>query len=295
MASIQSRMINRSLKRMVQGCFTEGLKLERLRKDDFRVPSPSVRKRCLPEPFSHDNIEGTWLHPGKKNKGNANKTILYFHGGAYVSGPSILHWRMLCHICCDSGYDGLLVNYRLAPEHPYPAGLSDMESAYEYLLKKRDSGDIVFMGDSAGGGLALALAMKLRDDGKPLPRKLVLLSPWLSHEMEGPETESQTGLDNMLALPGLRHASAYYRSGENLKNPYISPIFGDLKNLPPAFLMTGTLELLLPDCREFRLKAEKEGMDLVYEEWEDMFHVWMLNVPYLPEARTAVSRLVSWI
>lgn len=277
---------------MIHGLFSDGLKLEKLRKDDFPEPGPLARKKCLIEKIDTTGFYGHWIYP---RKSDFKKTILYSHGGAYVSGPSLLHWRVLSHLVLTDNYRVLLVNYPKAPEHPYPAALNAVESAYLKLLEDTAPDDIVIMGDSAGGGLTLALAMKLRDEGKTLPSRLVLLSPWLNLAMDNEETPKQAERDNMLALPGLADAASSYRGTEELQNPYISPLFGSLEGLPPTLLMIGTLDILLPDCREFRRKAEAASLDLTYEEWEGMFHVWMLNIPYIPEAVEAVSRILNWL
>lgn len=277
---------------MIHGLFSDGLKLEKLRKDDFPEPGPLARKRCHIEKIETEEFSGHWIYPKKKDYG---KTILYCHGGAYVSGPSLLHWRVLSHIALSGNYRILMINYPKAPEHPYPAALNAVYSAYRHLLENTVSDDIILMGDSAGGGLALALSMKLRDDNQSLPSRQILLSPWLNLAMDNEDTPKQSELDNMLALPGLADAAGFYRGKEDPRHPYISPLFGSLEGLPPTLLMIGTLDLLLPDCRDFRSKAEAASLDLTYEEWDDMFHVWMLNIPYIPEASEAVSRILDWL
>ena len=292
MASGMSKMINLSLKKLVQIHFRPRLNISMLRIDDSEKPSPMARKHCRAQNFEQDNVRGTWLYPVNRH---SCKVILYFHGGAYVCGPSIMQWRMLSHISWKSGYRALLINYRKAPEHPFPAALEDMEKTYDILLENTNPKNIIFVGDSAGGGLALALAMKLRDEGKPLPEKMVLFSPWLNVEMDNPETAAWEERDNMLALPGLQEAADLYCGKENKKKPYISPLSGDLNNLPPSYLMVGTNELLLPDCRKLRKKAQEAGWNLKYEEWEEMFHVWMLNIPFLPEAREAINKILQFI
>ncbi len=285
-------MLNLTLKKLVQVHFNPHLNVEKLRIESFVKPSPMARKQCLSEDFRLDEIQGSWLFPHKKK---SNKIILYFHGGAYVYGPSILQWRMLSHISKSTGCTALMVNYRCAPEHPYPAAMEDMETVYDYLTNFMKSEQILFMGDSAGGGLALGLAMKLRDRKKQLPAKLILLSPWLDVSMTNKGIKGQAELDNMLAIPGLSEAGQMYCGKEDEKNPYISPVHGDIRDLPPIYLMIGTHDLLLPDCREFQRRAQEEGVSLKYEEWEEMFHDWMLNIPYLPEATEAVQKITRWI
>ena len=292
MSSKTSKVIKMTLKKLVQVHFNPHLNVEKLRIDDFDRPSPMAKKHCRAEDFRLGTIRGSWLFPLHKK---SNKIILYFHGGGYVCGPSILQWRMLSHISSETGCTSLMINYRTAPEHQYPAAIDDMDNVYEFLAESFNREHIIFMGDSAGGGLALGLAMKLRDLNKQMPGKLVLLSPWLDVSMNNPETAGQIELDHMLAVPGLVEAGDLYRGTEKNDNPYISPVKGNLSNLPPVYLMIGTHDLLLPDCRILRRRALAAGMDLLYEEWDEMFHVWMLNVPYLPEAKEAVSKIINFI
>lgn len=292
MASKISKMINLTLRKLIQVNFTPHLNVDRLRFDDFEKPSPMARKHCRAEDFELNGIHGSWLFPLKKK---SNKIILYFHGGAYVCGPSIMQWRMLSHISRETGYTALMINYRCAPEHPFPAAMDDMEQVYDYLTQYMKSDQIIFMGDSAGAGLSLGLAMKLRDNKKNLPAKLVLLSPWLDVAMTNKEIEGQVELDNMLAIPGLKEAGEMYCGDNDIQNPYISPINGNIKGLSPMYLMIGTHDLFLPDCRIFHKRAQEGGLSLQYEEWEEMFHVWMLNIPYLPEAAEAVGKIIRWL
>ena len=292
MASMQSKMIKITLKKLVQTSLTPHLNVEKLRWDDFQKPSPSSRKYCHSEEVLIHGVNCYWMTPKIKQ---SDKIILYFHGGAYVCGPSLLHWRMAAQISHDTGYRSIMVNYRKAPEFPYPAAIDDMMNIYHDLLYYTEAENIIFMGDSAGGGLALSLAMKLRDLEQPLPLKIVLLSPWLDVTMGNPALPETRELDHMLAIPGLKEAGILYSKNENPLDSYISPLFGSLHNLPPTLLMIGTHDLLLSDCRTLKEKAEEFDFNLQYEEWEEMFHVWMLNVPYLPEAREAVSRIVEYI
>ena len=292
MASAISRMIKLSLKKLVQSSFYPRLNIEKLRWDDFVTPSPSSRKYCS---SNEDIIHGVpcyWLTP---KSALSEKIILYFHGGAFVCGPSLLHWRMLSQISYDTGFRSIMVNYRKAPESPYPASMEDMMNVYNDLLSYTSGENIIFMGDSAGGGLALSMAMKLRDEEKLLPSKLVLLSPWMDITMENPSLPAIEEKDQMLAISGLKEAGDLYSQDIESYNPYVSPLFGSLKDLPPALLLIGTHDLLLCDSRILKEKAEETEYNLKYKEWDEMFHVWMLNVPYLPEAKKAVENIVDYI
>jgi len=292
MSSIESRMIKKSLKKLVQSSLVPHLDIPKLRFDDFQKPGPSTKRYCHSDEVIIHGVNCHWLTP-KKVK--SEKIILYFHGGAYVCGPSLLQWRMLAKVAHDSHCMAIMVNYRIAPEYPFPAGMDDMMDVYTDLLSYTETENIIFMGDSAGGGLALAMAMKLRDSERRLPSKLILLSPWLDVTMENPKLPEVEELDQMLALPGLIEAGEHYAGDTDRKESYISPLFGNLEGLPPSLLMIGTHDVLLCDCRILKEKSEETGYDLSYEEWDEMFHVWMLNVPYLREARAAVKRITEYI
>ena len=260
MASIQSRMIELSLKKLVQDCFTPLLNVKKLRIDDFHKPGPSAKKYCHTDEVIIHGVPCHWMTPKKVR---SPKLILYFHGGAYVCGPSLLHWRMLAFISRKTGYRSIVVDYGKAPEAPYPAGMDNMMNVYKDLLSYTDSENIIFMGDSAGGGLALSLAMKLRDEEIHLPSKLVLLSPWLDVTMNNPALPEVEELDHMLAIPGLKEAGILYSGEEDPLIPYISPLFGSLKNMPQTMLMIGTHDLLLCDSRILKEKADEINFDLI--------------------------------
>jgi acetyl esterase/lipase len=285
-------MISLSLKKLVQSNFSPTLNIEKLRWDDFYKPSPSAKKNCNTEEVIIHGVNCYWMTPEKKK---SEKIILYFHGGGFVCGPSLLQWRMLSHISKETGITSIMANYRMAPEHPYPAAMDDMMNIYRDLLLYREAENIIFMGDSAGAGLALSLAMKLRDEGISLPQKLVLLSPWLDVTMENPLIPEVEKLDQMLAVSGLVEAGKFYAGNENPLNPYVSPLFGTLEGLPPILLQIGTHDMLVCDCRILKEKADETGFFLNYEEWDEMFHVWMLNVPYLPEANRAVAKIEEFL
>ncbi len=289
---MQCRMIKISLKKLVQIHFTPHLEIEKLRRDDCLNPSSSAKKHCHVESLLIDDINCFKITP---KKFHSEKILLSFHGGAYACGPSLLHWRMISQLSFKLGCRSIIVKYKRTPEYAYPAAMDDMLKVYTSLLLENKPENIIFIGDSAGGGLALTTAMKLRDEHKPLPLKLVLLSPWLDLSMDNAAIEELEDLDQMLALPGLKEAASLYGGTNDLKNPYISPIYGNLDGLPPTLLLIGTDDLLLADCRKFKNKSEQSNYRLKYQEWDEMFHVWMLNVPYLPEANKALEEIETFI
>ncbi len=285
-------MIKLSLEKLLHSSFYPDLNINKLRIDDFLKPSISSKRHCQSKNITINGITCNWMIPHQLT---SPKILLYFHGGGFVCGPSLLHWRMVSQLSKDIGCKSLIVNYRRIPEYPYPAAIEDMENVYNELLSETEPENIIFIGDSAGGGLALSLTMKLRNKKKPLPSKMILLSPWLDVSMKNPQIPELEELDHILAIPGLEKAGILYAREVPQENPYISPVFGDLSGLPPALLLIGTHDLFLFDCRKLKEKAVKSNFILNYQEWEEMFHIWMLNVPYLPEAREAVKEISKYI
>ena len=188
----------------------------------------------------------------------------------------------------------LVINYRLAPEFPYPAALQDVLTTYDWLLAQGVAPkQIIVAGDSAGGGLALAAMVALRDEGKPLPAGVVCISPWLDLTLSGASMRSKAQLDFMLDPACLETYAGYYAGDQDRSSPLISPLFADLHQLPPLLIQVGTDEVLLDDARRFAEKARQAGIDVTLEIWDEMFHVFQL-VPILSETRQAVQSIAEF-
>jgi monoterpene epsilon-lactone hydrolase len=225
-----------------------------------------------------------------------SRTVLYLHGGAYVIGSATSHEHLIAAICRASKARGLAIDYRLAPESPFPAGLEDAVRAVKHLY---DEGvapeELVLAGDSAGAGLCLATMLALRDEGSPLPAAAVLLSPWTDLSFSGRTHTSQARQDPYLCLDHLQPAADAYRASEPVSHPQVSPLFADLKGLPPLLIQVGTREILLDDARRLAERAEAAGVEVTLDVREDMVHVWQYFTPLLPEARQAIAEIGAFI
>lgn len=224
--------------------------------------------------------------------------ILYFHGGGYVFGGLDASWQIPSQLSRIANVNILSVNYSHAPENPYPAALDDAVSMYEYLITSQsvDPKKIVVSGSSAGGGLALALLLKLRDENKPLPAGAVLFSPWTDLTFSGNSLETNKQKDPELLESDLRTlASIYGGSTRKCKLPYISPVFGDFQGFPPLLVDAGEIEILRDDSARLVENAQEAGVEIHYKEWKDMPHVFHYLYAHIPEPNQAFQRVADFL
>lgn len=250
-------------------------------------------KELKKSPLDIDGLYAEWISPlAPKNQ----RVILYFHGGGYAIGSVAAHRGITAKFVKESGLPALLFDYRLAPEHPFPAALEDSLKAYRRLLEERYlPQEIFFIGDSAGGGLALAALLAIRDRGMPLPGGAVALSPWTDLKNTGESFISNAKLDN-LSWPLAQHIfSSYYTNGQDAINPWISPLYGDLQGLPPLLLFAGGDELLRDDAVRFARKAEAAGVNTTLRVGEGLFHCYPACHPLFPEAREAMKEICAFL
>ena len=222
-----------------------------------------------------------------------DKIIFYLHGGAYIAGITWPHWHFINKISTKAGIKIALVDYPVAPENNYIDTFNMILPAYETLLEEYDPAQIIFMGDSAGGGLALALAQELKIKGLPQPSKMVLLSPWLDVTMSNPYIEFFERKDTLLSKKVLIAAGNYYAAGDDRKNPMISPLYGNFAHLAEIHIFTGTHDLLAADARKLNHKLKNINTRFYYYEYDKMFHVWMFFP--IPEARIALNKIIDII
>lgn len=221
--------------------------------------------------------------------------ILFLHGGGYITGTPALYRHITWRFAAAARARVIAIDYRLAPEHPFPAALDDALTAWHALLAEGvDPRRCAILGDSAGGGLALALALRLRDDRDPLPAAIVALSPWTDLAITG-ESCSQDAADPMLQSDCLKPFAAQYLGGADPRHPYASPLYGDLRGLPPTLLQVGSDEILRDDSIRMAERMREAGCNVTLEVWPRMPHVWHAFAPVMPEARRGIARVGAFV
>jgi monoterpene epsilon-lactone hydrolase len=224
------------------------------------------------------------------------RVILFFHGGGYVSGSVAIHKLLCVSLARATGMRILLPEYRLAPENPFPAALEDALSAYRWLLARGfKPADIIIAGDSAGGGLALATTLALRDAGKPLPAAVVCLSPWADLTLSGESYQIKAKADPILTARKLRHWASSYTDEENMSNPLVSPVYADFHDFPPLLIQVGSEEIMLDDATQVAERAKTAGVDVTLKIWPSMWHVWHATGTWLPESREALAEIGQFV
>lgn len=217
------------------------------------------------------------------------KTVLYLHGGAYVNNTSRYHWRMISRLINKTGCTFVVPDYPLAPLNTYHDSFDMVKSLYRELAGIAGCENLVLMGDSAGGGFALALAMLLGSENSAQPSRIILLSPWLDITLNNPEIMTVDRLDPFLGIEGCRMAGISYAGSDSPENYMLSPINGPVEGLAALSIFIGTHDILEPDCRRFRSLAGSAGVKIDYHEYPGMFHVWMLF--RMPEAEKAIGEI----
>jgi len=245
------------------------------------------------EPINAGGVPAEWITtPGVV----AERVIYYLHGGGYVMGSVNTHREMVSRLSRAANARVLILNYRLAPENPFPAAVDDSTTAYRWLLSIGvDPTQLVIAGDSAGGGLTVAALVALRDAGEPLPRAGVCISPWVDLECLGESMATKADIDPMVTRDSVLMLAKAYLGDANPRTPLASPLYADLAGLPPLLIQVGTTEALFDDAKRLADRARAAGVDVILEPWDDMIHVWHLFAAILPEGQQAIDRIGEFV
>jgi epsilon-lactone hydrolase len=248
----------------------------------FRVPLGTAVERVRA-----GDVPAEWIRPVTARDGSA---LLYLHGGGYVIGSTRSHRHLAAAIGRAAGAPVLLPEYRLAPEHPFPAALEDAVAAYRWLLGRGvNARRVVVAGDSAGGGLTIAMLVVLRDRGVPLPAGAVCISPWVDLACSGDSYTTKAAVDPIVRQPWVAQMAKAYLAGADLATPLASPLYADLRGLPAILVQVGSDEVLLDDSAGLAARAQVAGVDTRLEVWDGMVHVWHWFLTILDEADRAVT------
>jgi monoterpene epsilon-lactone hydrolase len=253
-----------------------------------RVP-PDV----ICEKVNAGGVDAEWIAaPGA----TADRVILYLHGGGYVVGSVKTHRAMISRIARASNARALAIDYRLAPEHPFPAAVEDATTAYRWLLAQGyKPGRIVIAGDSAGGGLTLAALLAIRDSKLPLPAGAVPISPWTDLEGTGESVRTRATRDVMVTQENLASSARDYYGAHDPRDPLVSPVHADFRGLPPMLIQVGDAEILLDDATRVAARAKAAGVQVELEVWDDMPHVWHVFAKLLPEGQEAIDKIGKFV
>jgi monoterpene epsilon-lactone hydrolase len=222
------------------------------------------------------------------------EVLLWLHGGGFGLGSSVTARGMVSTLSARSGVRGASLNYRLAPEYPYPAGVEDAQAAYMWLLEQGVlPSQVVIAGDSAGGGLALAALVRIRDGGGPMPAGALCFSPWVDLSLS--EISRDSPNDPQVTRDGLQTWARRYLNGIDPRSPGASPLFANLAGLPPLLIQVGGAETLREDSVRFARAASFAGCEVVIDEWPDMIHVWQAFAPGLARGTAALDSAAQWV
>lgn len=301
MTSIKSRLFNLMIRnsylfrgRLTKESFDMNTSIELFRKDcekgaaRYAKMPPGVKEK----PVNIEGVKAEWLIP---SGANPEKVIFYVHGGGYVSGSCSDHRGFVSKFAAFTGITNLIFEYRLAPEHKYPAAVEDSAKVYQWLLASGlKPENILIAGESAGGGLTLATLLYLKDKNIPLPKAGVAISPWTDLTCSG-ETYKTKNKVSPAPLNSWNVFARHYAGETPLTNPYISPLFGDMKGLPPLLINAGMDDELFDDGRAFAEKARAAGVDVTFTAGEKMVHCYPLLAPMFSEATAAMNEIVGFV
>lgn len=286
------------LARILAALRARGANRDQLSVAESRAGFENIQRLCPPaadvavEPVAVGGVPCEWLRaPGA----DAGASLLYLHGGAYVLGSLGTHRDLASRLGRAAQARVLNVGYRLAPEHPFPAALDDALAVYERTVVADGGGGWAIGGDSAGGGLALACLLAARDRGLPLPQACFALSPSVDLAGEAPSMTTRAGSDPVIQKRFLELTARLYLGEGDRRDPLASPLYGELRGLPPLFVQVGGLETLLDDSTRLAARAREAGVEVELKLWPEMFHGWQLYARLLPEGEAAIAEVGEFL
>jgi epsilon-lactone hydrolase len=244
-------------------------------------------------PADAGGVPAEWVAAAGARTG---RVLMYLHGGGYQLGSPATLRHLTGLLSAATSARVLSPDFRLAPEHPFPAAVEDALTAYRWLLAGgTEPAAIAIAGDSSGGGLALGTLVALRDAGDPLPAAAAVISPWTDLALTGESLRTRAAAEVMLKPAGMPETAALYLAGADPRHPNASPLYADLRGLPPILIHVGDAEVILDDSTRFAARAKDAGVDVTLEIWDEMPHVWHAFAGLLPEADQAVAGLGAWL
>jgi len=253
---------------------------------EARIPN-ALRSSCQIEERVHNGQKVVTVRP---RAGTRNLHVLYLHGGAYVNPLLRAHWNIIVAVINATGATVTVPLYALAPKNDYRAGTALIDEVFESIVSTQNGDKVIVMGDSAGGNAALTLALRRRDDGLSLPDQLILLAPWLDLSSKDPAMRELEQGDIMLSVNVLRECGRMWAGDVSPSSPYMSPLYADLRGMPPMSIFQGDRDIFVIDARKFAAKARKAGVEVDYQEYQGGFHVFM-GVTFLPESKDVFRRV----
>ncbi|MGE0128077.1 MAG: alpha/beta hydrolase [Blastocatellales bacterium] len=292
-ARILSTFIRLTVKRRPEGAEAEVVEYLRSKLALSQLLRSLITPRVDARPVNDGLVKGEWL----QLTGEPRQTVYYLHGGGYVACSPKTHRPFTSALSRAANAKVFALDYRLAPEHRFPAAVEDAVAGYRWLLDQGiDPQEIVIGGDSAGGGLTLAALVALRDAGERLPRAAFVLSPWADLAVTGRSIDTNDKCDSMFYGDGVRRMAPVYFGDASPRDPLVSPIYADLSNLPPLLIYVSDTEVLLDDSRRLAERARQCGVNVDLRVWSDLPHVWPIFVAFkLPESFQALNEISQFI
>ena len=288
--SIQAWIIKKIIKKVVP--MDEDFNLRRKKTDELGRKY-SLAKNIKIQQVQLDGVTCEWAF---LENAPLDKVIIFLHGGGFCIGSIDTYRHFTSRLAKATGIRVLYVEYRLAPENPFPGAVDDAISVYQSLLSQGLSAEnIILVGDSAGAGLCLSSTLALRDNGEPLPAALVLFSPWTDLTLTSKSLKSNAKKDPLVFLDDQKRLVEAYAKGKDVKNPLISPRFGNFNGFPPILIHTSDDEVLLDDSLNLADKAKKDGVEVTLKLWKGMFHVFAIFPDHTPEGKKSLKEVVAFI